>query len=123
MTLFRGGHQLPHQCQMIKRDLDAEKIARTVKYGKTTQAFGFRRTPEQIADTRRMPYEYLISAPSSAGLSWTAFYTRQELQTWLDAYGCTLDREPVPGSAFYVQLPADEFSFAELVDDGAVYGR
>uniref|UniRef100_UPI003F49AA03 hypothetical protein n=1 Tax=Nonomuraea sp. CA-251285 TaxID=3240002 RepID=UPI003F49AA03 len=120
--LFRGKYKLPHMSQVLGRDQAAEVITMALTYGKT-RACGFRRTAEQIADPYSLPYEYLISDPHSAGSSWTAFYDRAGLQTWLDAYGCTLDCEPDAGGKFFVLLPADESAFAPLTDDGAEYKR
>ena len=116
VTLGRGEHILPHQCQILGRDLHAEQIAHS--FGGT--AHGYRLTAIQLEDRRsgraaQMPYEYLIYSPRSFGTSWTAFYTEQDLRVWLAAYGCTVARPPAPGESFTVHLPADESAFQQLV--------
>lgn len=121
--LFRGQHALPHQCQMIKRDLTAEDLVRRHWAGKEAHAYML--TDEQLEERIEgkspfLPYRFIISSPDSAALAWTAFFTREAMQRWLDAYGFTLDREPEPGESFRVIIPAAP-KLAELHDDGKAY--
>jgi hypothetical protein len=120
--LRRGQHYLPHQSQMIRRDLNAEQIKRHPG----ARAMGWRRSPEQIADERnkgfRAVYEYLVHSPESVAMSWTAFYTLEGLQTFAEAYNLTLDPAiPVAGDRFQVLLPMSDTAFKPLVDTGEAY--
>ena len=120
--LRRGRHYLPHQSQMVRRDLNAEKIARYAG----ARAMGWRRDAEQMAQEHTKGflavYEYLVYSPESTALSWTAFYTLDGLRAFCDAYGLVLEpATPTPGDPFWVTLPPSESAFAELLDTGEPY--
>ncbi|MFG3710922.1 hypothetical protein [Micromonospora sp. NPDC047730] len=108
---YRGRHPLPHQSRQIRRDLHGEDIL----MNPGAEARGYRLTAEQIEDRRQgrtpraeAPYEFLIYFPGRPSLNWTAFYSRAELDAWLDAYALTLDGDPEPGGYFEVRLPATD---------------
>lgn len=114
--LYRGGHKLPHQSQVTGRDLHGEQILRDA--GK--RAMGYTLTDEQHADavagrSPHLPYRYRVRSAESPSLAWAAFYTEQELRTWVDAYGLTIEGDLSPGRHFTVVIPEAPV-FAELVD-------
>lgn len=113
--IARGETILPHQAQMILRDLHGEHIRR--EFGATAMAY--RLTAEDFAErctTGRggMPYEFLWYAPETVALNWTAFRTRADMAAFMAAYALTIDREPEPGERFTVQLPADDRAWLPL---------
>lgn len=111
-TLMRGSYELPHQAQMIRRDVHGEKIVRHPG-GK---AWGYRLTAEQMTEDRFQRYEFLIHSPESLAMSWTAFTNREELGKFLDAYGLQLNHEPEPGDRFWVEFPFDATVWQPLND-------
>jgi hypothetical protein len=101
--LKRGNHAMPHQSQILRRDLHGEQIARS--FGAT--AMGYTLTDEQLKDKRHgLPYRYLIYSPKSCAMNWTAFYTLAELRDFAAAYDLAIEpAEPTPGERFDVRLP------------------
>lgn len=121
--LYRGKHPLPNQSQLTHRDLTAEDFIRRGWGGKS--AYAFMLTNDEWQKRRdgqspHLPYRYIIRSPDSSALAWTAFFTREAMQCWLDAYGFKLDREPAPGDTFMVLLPVEP-AFQPLTDDGKPY--
>lgn len=106
--LKRGTHVLPHQAQVVRRDLHGETVSRHLG----GEALAYRRTADELADCRAgkpgtgLPYEYVLHSPQSSALAWCAFYTRADLAAFLAAYALTIDSEPAPGERFTVHLPA-----------------
>lgn len=105
-TLMRGSHELPHQSQAVRRDLDGEQILRD----RGKEAFSYALTEEQYQDRvsgrdPNMPYRFLVRSAESAALSWTAFRTKQGLHAFVRAYGLRLAGSTEPGSTFRVQIP------------------
>jgi hypothetical protein len=117
--LMRGEYELAHQPQIIKRDLCAETVSRHLG----GFAHAYRMTERQFEERKRqgIHYEYQIYSPGSYGTNWTAFRTTADLNTWLDAYGMSLDVEPKPGDQFRVLFPKSLDEMKELVDDGREY--
>lgn len=118
-TLMRGSYVLGHQAQSMRRDLTGEHIMRTRWY--KGRAFGYRMTAEQVEERRTtgrggLPYEYLLYTQGHT--SWTAFYTRDDMQKFLDAYGITLDHEPAPGDQFRAIICKDTSKWQPLNDPG-----
>ena len=117
--LYRGMYLLPHQSQVLQRDLDAEKIAANLG----ARASGWRRSTEQLAALKadspnRTPYEFMVHSPNSASTAWTAFSSLSQLNTWCRAYDLHLQpQNPVPGSRFEVRLPDSTIGFAPLGSD------
>lgn len=116
MGLYRGNYRLAHMSQVLGRDETAKEIGQHLG-GK---AMGYALTEEQHREREEMgrgglPYRFLVYSPSSCALSWTAFYTREAMQSFLTAYGCTLDVEPVPGGRFYILFPESADAFQPLV--------
>lgn len=116
-TLYRGDHELPYQCQRIRRDLHGEQIL--MHLGE--QVMGYRLTPDQVQERRHgvtpglgLPYEFLLYVPGSYATSWTAFYTLDDLLAWMRAYCVTYASEPEPGTTFQLTLPTDEVGFLTL---------
>lgn len=107
--LVRGSHELPHQAQMIRRDLDGETITRNP--GAVARVY--RLTDEQIASQRWM-YEWIVTAPDQPAFSWTAFHTADALQAWLDAYDLVIDRMPARGEGATITLPMTADGWAPL---------
>jgi len=121
MALYRGTYKLAHMSQVLGRDEKAAEISR--HFG--GEAMGYMLTDEQHAERERgshrgLPYRFLVYSPQSCALSWTAFYTREDLAAFVAAYGCTLDREPSPGERFTIKFPADASAFLPLVSDDRV---
>ena len=117
MTLYRGAHQLPHQCQLVKRDLHGEEIARALG----ADVYAYRLTAQQVQERREgrkpglgLPYEFLLYVPNHPALNWTAFYDRAAMDVWCAAYGVTLVSEPEPGQMFHLTLPSSVDAFQVL---------
>lgn len=115
MSLYRGNYRLAHMSQVLDRDEKAAEISR--HFG--GEAHAYMLTDAQIADCNEgrsssLPYRYLVRSPQSSALAWTAFYTREDMGAFLEAYGCTLDREPTPGDSFRVQFPKDDSAFLPI---------
>lgn len=122
-TLARGAHPLPCQSQITRRDLQGEQIARSPG----AVCHGFMLTDDDVARRVRgepgtgLPYRYIVSAPNHPSLAFTAFFTREAFEHWLQAYGCKLSHEPSQGEPFLVQLPAGPETFEPLRDTGTPY--
>jgi len=128
MSLYRGNYRLAHMSQVLDRDEKAVEIAK--HFGKDCHAYML--TDEQLHERETtgrggMPYRYLVRSPQSSALAWTAFYMREDMGAFLEAYGCTLDREPTPGESFRVCFPKDASAFLPIVNDRRMafrtYGR
>lgn len=121
--LKRGSYPLAHMSQVLGRDETAQEIAK--HFGGSCVAHML--TDEQHKDRldgkpgTGLPYRFLVYSAYSSAMSWTAFFTREAMQRFLDAYGCKLDREPVPGEVFHIMFPASDAAFAPLADDGRDY--
>lgn len=109
--ITRGDYELPHQCQIIRRDLVGEKIA--ANFGKRPR--GIRLNDEMMAAATHS-YEYLLHTPETASTSWTAFVSTDEFNMWLKAYDCSVftgseNVWPDPGEPFEVILPLGSANF------------
>jgi hypothetical protein len=106
-ALYRGAVRLPHQAQVIQRDLDAETLRRYP--GVRCHAFMLTDTDLQERIDGKpgtgLPYRFLIYSPSACSLNWKAFFSRRELDAWCAAYAVRLVAEPEPGRSFQLQLP------------------
>ncbi|HYE29913.1 MAG TPA: hypothetical protein VEH27_00660 [Methylomirabilota bacterium] len=113
-TMFRGDYKLPNQAQYIRQDIDGLNIERHL--GK--RVHGYRPAAEQENHRliKGLDYRFIINAPESASLSWVAFKTSGELQTFMQAYGIRIepDREPQRGETFYLVLPDSVEAFMPL---------
>lgn len=115
-TLRRGGHVLPHQAQVLGRDLDGERILQHLG----GVAVGYRLTGEQLEERRAgrapgLPYEYLVRAPGSPSSSWRGFFTKVDLAEWMAAYDLRVEvPAPEPGSSFSLRLPVSADRWLEV---------
>lgn len=121
--LIRGRHLLPHQCQMIHRDMMAERIAKHP--GATVLAY--RLTGEQLQERRDgkrgtgLPYEFLVYSPQSPAFNMTAFFTAWDFGDWMEAYGIKIDGTyPQPGQQFHVRFPDTVKAFLPLCETQVV---
>lgn len=125
MALYRGAYRLAHMSQVLGRDEKATEIGRHPD----GRASGYMLTDEQHRErvtTGRggLPYRFLVRSPESTALAWTAFFDREDLQAFVDAYGLALSCEPSPGESFEVVLPSTAAGFRPLVDEKRVrYAR
>lgn len=109
--LVRGGHPLPHQSQVVRRDLAAELI----RHRRGHTALGYVLTDEQLREPRNT-YRYLVHSPGDAALAWKAFHTEEALRAFVRAYGLKLRGPLVKGERFSVEIPQQP-RFAALRDD------
>jgi hypothetical protein len=100
-VLFRGGHELPHMSQVLRRDLHGEQILLAMHHQYGRRALGYARTRQ---DDR---YNFLVYAPGSAGTNWTAFATEQDLRDFTEAYDLTIHGSLESGGRFELELPAN----------------
>lgn len=98
--LYRGGYRLPWPSQSCGVDFDALRITR--HHGGVTTGVSY-----MLAGRRR----YTIYSPESAA-RWQDFDSREDMQVWLDAYGCTAD--PEASRIFTVHFPAAEAAMQPL---------
>uniref|UniRef100_UPI003F497F59 hypothetical protein n=1 Tax=Nonomuraea sp. CA-251285 TaxID=3240002 RepID=UPI003F497F59 len=92
--LKRGSYRLPDVSQTCNTDWDALTIAR--HYG-----------GHAIAARSRVggSDQYTVFSPDSPS-RWQEFHSREALDLWLDAYGCTADQEePNFPRLFIVRFP------------------
>lgn len=121
MGLYRGNYRLAHMSQALGRDEKATQISKHLG----RRAFAYMLTDEQHAERVEkgrggLPYRYLISSLDSAALPWTAFFDREELGVFLDAYGISLSQEPKPGDQFQLVMPDSVDAFQPLVEEDRV---
>lgn len=113
--MMRGAHELPHQSQITKRDLHGEQITRNLG----GEALGWRLSAEQIEERRTgkhpgMPYEFIIHAPESCALAWTAFYTEDALRAFCLAYDITITEWPATYGTIKLRLPRSNTTWQKL---------
>lgn len=138
--LKRGDHILPHESQVLRRDLCAD----TVDKNAGGRAFGIAGALEALealggaglgatgrSGGRSPPGEserFRVYRPGGFGLLWHAFGTFEALSAWMDAYGIVFGWvggaggvPPLPGESFELVLPITRARFMPLEDDGAAY--
>lgn len=103
--IIRGKHVLPHQSQILARDLHGEDIMN--KRGKS--CFCYCLSDSEVEKRKKsgpyLPYKYLVYAPDSPAFSWTAFYTRESLNDFCAAYGLSCPENIEEDSSFIITIP------------------
>lgn len=85
---YRGKHRLPHQSQMMRRDLFAESRERYLRDGLRCYY-----QDEEMKNLRNSPYSWLVMTPGGTPI--TAFRTTEQRDAWLDAYALRLEGQNI----------------------------
>lgn len=110
--LVRGMYELPHQSQVLRRDL----LAKDMAAAPPGAWMGVRRLTQLDRDHWKAPYEFKVSAPGDASLAWMAFVDRASLERFARAYGLDLPVEIQRGQTVRVMVPQGDHAYLPLRD-------
>lgn len=106
---YRGGHPLPHQSQILGRDLCAEEISRHPGRMLHITVLGVKEAEDFCSRTCGMGYRVFIR--DSHGFAGWAFWTPHLARVWAHAYGMPW-AEDIPDTAEGVAVLVREIPLA-----------
>lgn len=106
----RGAIPFYEQGNEMKRDFTGEAIAGNL--GGSAHVYWLSPDQQKKRDKEgSLNYHILVTR---SAMSWTAFYSIEEFNLWLEAYGCTLDKPLTPGNSANVVFPSSVMAFKPL---------